>query len=192
MSDQRNTLATRDTGTHRAVHQQRTVKGSVRSNMWPGTLMGLGIFIALGSLFTVAAWTVIDPMLLLRAFLLLCFAGNLLPYLRSGLWLGMERLEWFLFNLLAVGPIGTSALLWLNFLVHGPEVTTEHVVLRAQVDPSVVTYHFQDGHLDAYWTARSTYRDWFPIIGNAVRITEAEGLLGIPVVVKKEPFVLER
>lgn len=175
---------------HRSMHQQRVVKGRVREQYWPGTLMGFGIFIALGSLFTVATWTLLDPMMLLRIFLVLCFAGNLLPYLRSGLWLGMARLEWFLFNLLAVGPIGTSALLWLNFLAHGPTVTTEHVVQRVESDRNVTTYHFVDHHLDEFWFARSTYRDWFPIVGNGVRITEADGLLGVRVVVEKEPIVI--
>src|SRR6185369_13136764 len=116
MADQRNIVPAPLRNPRGAQHQQRVVKGRVREQYWPGTVMGLGIFIALGSLFTVAPWTEIQPDLLLRVFLVLCFGGNLLPYLRSGLWLGMERLEWFLFNLLAVGPIGTSLLLWANFL----------------------------------------------------------------------------
>ena len=173
------------------MHQQRNVKGRVREQYWPGTLMGFGIFIALGSLFTVVPWTLIDPMHLLRIFLLLCFIGNLLPYLRSGLWMGMERLEWFLFNLLAIGPLVTSALLWLNFLVHGTERTTEHIVLQAHGVNTTLTYEFVDGHLAEFPFARTTYRDWFPITGNAVRITEADGLFGVAVVVRKEPFVLD-
>ena len=64
--------------------------------------MGIGLFIGMFSLFTVAPWTLIDVPLLFRVFLVMCFAGNLLPYLRSGLWLGMERLEWFLFHFFAV------------------------------------------------------------------------------------------
>ena len=189
MNVQRNILPSRKRDAGSGVHQQRNVKGKVREQYWPGTLMGFGIFVALGSMFTVATWTLIEPMLLLRIFLVLCFAGNLLPYLRSGLWLGMERLEWFLFNLLAVGPLGTSTLLWLNFLVHGPERTTEHVVLRAEMGNTMLTYDFTDGYLDAFRFARTTYRDWFPITGNAVRVTEAEGVLGVGVVVRKEPFV---
>ncbi len=162
----------------------------MREQYWPGTLMGAGVFVALGSLFTVATWTLVDPYLLLRAFVVLCFAGNLLPYLRSGLWLGMERLEWFLFNLLAVGPLLTSALLWANFLLHGAPVTTQHVVARVDSGATVFTYHFRDGFLDTYPFARSTYRDWYPIVGNAMEITVAEGVLGLPVVLRKEPMVV--
>lgn len=178
----------RPRGGGKGVHQHPGVKGRVREQYWPGTLMGLGVFIALGSMFTVAAWTLIDPMLLLRGLSVLCFAGNLLPYLRSGLWLGMERLEWFLFNLLAVGPIGTSLLLWANFLLHGPATTTEHLVARAEAGRTVLTYHFADGYLEEFPFARATYNDWYPIVGNAVRITEAEGAFGVPVVLRKQPF----
>lgn len=151
--------------------------------------MGLGVFIALGSLFTVAAWTLIDPMMLLRLLVVLCFTGNLLPYLRSGLWMGMERLEWFLFNLLAIGPIGTSLLLWLNFLIHDAPVVTEHIVARVEAGRTMLTYHFTDGYLEDLPFARATYNDWYPIVGNAVRITEAKGILGVPVLLRKEPFV---
>ena len=171
------------------MHQQINVKGRVREQYWPGTLMGFGIFITLGSLFTVAPWTLIDPSLLLRVLLVLCFGGNLFPYLRSGLWLGMERLEWFLFNLLAVGPIGTCLLLWCNFLFHGPAHTAVHKVIRVTTDPTVITYEFADGYLKEFPFARGTYRDWYPIVGNGVRISEANGLLGVPVILGKEPFV---
>lgn len=179
----------RVSGTNPSAHQQRGVKGGVRERYWPGTLMGLSIFIVLPTLFTVATWTLMDPMLLLRVLVVLCFAGNLLPYLHSGLWLGMERLEWFLFNLIAVGPLSTCLLLWLNFLFHGPETTTVHGVLRVETDATLCTYHFVDAHLHDFPFARSTYRDWFPIVGDQVRTTEAIGLFGVPVLVSKEPFV---
>lgn len=172
-------------------HQQRNVEARVRDQSWPGTLMVVGVFGTIGSLFTVVTWTLMDPMVLLRVFLLLCFVGNLLPYLRSGLWLGMERLEWFLFNLLAVGPILTSLFLWLNFLCHGPETTAEHIVRRVEQAGSFVHYEFKDDHLQAFPFARAVYRDQYPIVGNGMRITEAAGLFGVPVVVKREPVVIE-
>lgn len=150
--------------------------------------MGLGIFIGLGSLFTVAPWTLIEPDLLLRIFLVLCFAGNLLPYLRSGLWLGMERLEWFLFNLLAVGPIGTSLLLWMNFLFHGEMKISVHDVGHVDGGRTVLIYHFKDHYLEDFPHARSTYRDWIDITGYRVRITEATGLFGWGVILRKEPI----
>ncbi len=157
-----------------------------REQYWPGTLMGIGVFTGLLSLFTVVFWTLIAPGQLFRIFLVLCFAGNLLPYMRSGLWLGMERLEWFLFNLLAVGPLGTSLLLWLNFLGHGPAVVTDHSVAYVDLGRTMVTYHFQDGHLDGFPMARMVYRDPGDVVGSRIRYTQAEGLFGVPVVVDKE------
>ncbi len=172
-------------------HQQRNVEARVRDQSWPGTLMVLGVFSAIGSLFTVATWTLLDPSVLLRVLLLLCFAGNLLPYLRSGLWLGMERLEWFLFNLLAVGPILMCLFLWLNFLLHGSVTTSDHVVRGVQSQGSFVYYEFKDHHLEPFPFARAVYKDQYPIIGNGMRISEAEGLFGAPVIVKREPIVIE-
>lgn len=152
--------------------------------------MGLGVFIALLSALTVVPWTVIEPQVIGRFFVGLCFVGNLLPYAHSGLRLGMERLEWFLFNLLAIGPIGTSLLLWLNFLGHGQVNVTDHVVKDVVVEGTLLTYTFRDDFLNDYSLARATYRDWYPIVGNAVEVSLATGLLGVPVVVRKEPHVL--
>jgi hypothetical protein len=172
-----------------ATHQQPEVKGKVREQYWPSTFMGFGIFVGLFSFFTVVYWTLIAPDLLFRFFLVLCFVGNLLPYMRSGLWLGMERLEWFLFNLLAVGPLGTSLLLWLNFLGHGPVRVSDHSVAFADAGRTMITYHFVDGHLEEFPLARAVYRDLGDLVGSTIRITEAEGLFGVPVVLRKEAVV---
>ncbi|MEZ4757326.1 MAG: hypothetical protein R2817_10910 [Flavobacteriales bacterium] len=170
-------------------HQQRGVKGGVRDQRWPGTLMGIGIFVGLGSMVTVVPWTLIDPGLLFRIFLVLAFGGNLLGYGRAGLRLGMERLEWFLFNLLAVGPLLLSALLWLNYLGHGPEVVTDHDVLEVQEVNGFLVYTYRDDFLKEHDLARWSHRDSYPIVGNSMHISLAAGLLGVPVVVRKEPFV---
>ncbi|HQV53596.1 MAG: hypothetical protein IPI00_13080 [Flavobacteriales bacterium] len=168
-----------------STHQHTNVHG-VREQTWPGTAMGIGLFIGMFSLFTVAPWTLIDVPLLFRVFLVMCFAGNLLPYLRSGLWLGMERLEWFLFNLLAVGPIGTSVLLWANFFVHGTPIVTTHDVGIVDTNGTLITYNFKDNYLEGFPFARSTYKDLVGPVGRTIEITEAQGLFGYPVVLKKE------
>lgn len=107
-------------------HQQGRVEGhvsdpGVKEQTWPGTLMVLGIFTLLLSFWWVGEETLISYTALGRWFALFAFAGNLLSYKAAGLRLGMERLEWFLFNLLAVGPLLFSVALWVNMLVHGPE-----------------------------------------------------------------------
>ncbi len=168
------------------MHQQKAVKGGVRDQTWPGTLMGLGVFVALVSFFTVASWTVIQPSTLLRLLLVLCFIGNLLPYVVSGLRLGMERLEWFLFNLLAVGPLLTSLLLWLNFIGHGPVTYSDHQVEHVEGARTRYVYYFADGHLDAFLLPRARFRDPQDAVGHTIRITQADGLFGVPVIVDWE------
>lgn len=187
-----------DERAHRLQHSAvksapaRPVGPRVRDRYWPGTLMGIGVFVALISALTVLPWTLMDTGLLLRFFVGLCFAGNLVPYAHSGLRLGMERLEWFLFNLLAIGPLVTSALLWVNFLFHGPVTVTDHLVKEVQVEGTVITYVFRDGFMADHWMARSAWRDWYPIVGNAVQVAVARGGLGVEVVVSKQPHVVGR
>lgn len=151
--------------------------------------MAIGVFVALVSSLTVVPWTLITPSTMLRSFIGLCFLGNLLPYARSGLRMGMERLEWFLFNLLAVGPLLTALLLWVNFIFHGPVSATRHAVSDVADHGTYLTYAFEDGFLDAFWMARSNYRDWPDSHGHILEVSTARGLLGIEVVVRKRPVL---
>lgn len=103
--------------------------------------MVLGIFVLLASFWWAGTRTLISYMELGRWFALFAFAGNLLPYKKVGLALGMERLEWFLFNVLAVGPLVLSSLLWLNLVVHDEERT------------SITAYAGDVMELRSYWMA---------------------------------------
>lgn len=96
-------------------------RGVVKDQHWPGTLMALGVIAFLVTLWLSLSVVYLSVVGLLQWFALFAFAGNLLPYVRSGLSLGMERFEWFLFNLLAIGPFLWCAMLVLNLTVHGPE-----------------------------------------------------------------------
>ncbi len=171
-------------------HQQGSVERMAREQYWPGTLMAFGIFVALGT-FSVGPGhgRCIAYDHLFRGLLLFCFVGNLWPAGAGGLRWGMERLEWFLFNLLAVGPLLTSLLLWLNFTGHGPVTTTEHGVAEVEASGTTLYYRFTDDFLADHPFARATYRDWYPIVGDRMRVSTADGLFGVPVVVLKEPFV---
>jgi hypothetical protein len=149
--------------------------------------MGFAVFIALGSMVSVVPWTLMPAGHLFRGLLFACFAGNLVPYRWLGERLGMERLEWFLFNLIGAGPLLLSALLWANYLFHGPAVTTDHAVRRVESSATVWTYEFRDGYLEGFPLARAVYRDWYPIVGDHVRVTESVGLFGVPIVLRKDP-----
>lgn len=89
---------------------------------WPGTLMALGVFVWLVSFWFIATRTFIQFSELLRWFALFAFAGNLVPYKIIAARLKMERLEWFLFNLLAIGPFLFAIALCCNFFFHGKEI----------------------------------------------------------------------
>lgn len=156
---------------------------------WPGTFMALGVFVGLVSALTVVPWTLIDHGLLMRFFIGLCFVGNLLPYARSGLRMGMERLEWFLFNLLAIGPLVTSALLWSNYIGHGPPSASTHQVMDVENHRTYWTYTFTDDFLHDHWMARSIYPDLPGAHGHMQEVSIADGLLGFEVVVQKRPVV---
>jgi hypothetical protein len=53
---------------------------------------------------------------------------------------------------------------------------------------TVLIYHFKDNYLEDHVHARSTYRDWVGIVGYRVRISEATGLFGWDVILRKEPI----
>lgn len=148
--------------------------------------MAAGVFSAIICMVTVGPWTLVDAVFLFRGLLFLCFAGNLVPYLRSGLVLGMERLEWFLFNLLAVGPLGMGLLLWANFLLHGPVTVTEHKVGSTSIRGGFLHYELADGFLAEYPYALVVPWSQATEIGSHLRVTTAKGLFGVPVLVSKE------
>jgi hypothetical protein len=103
--------------------QHDGVERMARDQYWPGTLMAFGLFAFITTFWAGQSLTFITFTSLFRWLALFCFAGNLLPYMRSGLVLGMERLEWFLFNLLAVGPLLFTVLMWTNYLARGEPVS---------------------------------------------------------------------
>ncbi len=83
--------------------------------------MALGIFLWLLAFWFLGSRTLITYTELFRWFALFAFIGNLLPFRKSGQALGMERGEWFFFNLLTVGPVLFTLGLGVNMFFHGKE-----------------------------------------------------------------------
>jgi hypothetical protein len=162
------------------------VKGGIKELRWPGTLMALGIILTMFDLVTVARWTLLQPTTLLRIQAGLCFAVAVVPYRRLAWKVGMERLEWFLFNLLGLGPLLMALLLWTNFLFTGPGTTTVHRVAEMECGRHFCTLRFVGDKWADYPQARTVPRESQRTIGHSARITEAVGLFGIPVVVRLE------
>jgi len=115
----------------RITRQQPPVEDGVKEQNWPGTVMALGLFVSLCTVIWMWGRTFISGDHLLRWLTLFCAIGCLLPYARSGLRMGMERLEWFFFNLVGVGPLMLSAYLTINHWVHGPVRFSEHQIRYA-------------------------------------------------------------
>lgn len=90
--------------------------------------MAVGILAFIIIFWTVGQRTLITFNALFRWFALFAFAGNLLPQRWYAKRFAMDRLEWFWFNLLAVGPLLFGCCLLLNFFVHGPE---QRMLVRA-------------------------------------------------------------
>lgn len=185
MMEQSNMPSERPREPRWAFDQQRGMGDGGRERYWPGNLMALGIFTILVSFWWVGMRTFIGMMALSKVLAVLAFTGNLLPYSWSGARLGMERLEWFLFNVLAVGPLLFSALLWVNYGVTGPErhyrLTDDgsvdvhrHWLEQGAMPPSEP---FDPGRLDAAERARFLERH-----GERAVFTLARGCLGYDVI----------
>lgn len=141
---------------HRGVDGPRPPRHRVKDQRWPGTVMAVGLFVSLFTLLWLGRRTFIEPLTLLRWMAGLCIAGTLLPYGWSGLRLGMEKLEWFFFNVLAIGPLSISALLAVNHYVHGPVRWTEapfgaDLVISTE-EGGVITEHRLSGRNDLYFS----------------------------------------
>ena len=187
MKDQRNKAVVRPSATGGPGRQQRGVDPRVKDRKWPGTWMALGIFIGLFSILYVGHRTIVDLAYLVRALLFFSAVGAVLPYAWSGLRMGMERSEWVFFNLLAVGPITMSILLWMNFLVHGPVHCTDQRLLTEGV------MAIDDG-ANGVRTVTIPYGEgWIPMLGpeeGAVgyRLCMARGCLGYWTVVERRRY----
>jgi hypothetical protein len=103
------------------ARQQRAVDAGPPEPQWPTTMMAVGILLFIVLFWTIGQLTLITFTELFRWLALFAFAGNLLPQRWYAKRFGMDRMEWFWFNLLAVGPLLLSCCLLLNFFVHGPE-----------------------------------------------------------------------
>jgi hypothetical protein len=88
---------------------------------WPPTAMALGILVLIVVFWSLGQRTLITYTALFRWLALFAVAGNLLPRKWYAKRFAMDHLEWFWFNLLAVGPAIFCSCLLLNFLFHGPE-----------------------------------------------------------------------
>jgi hypothetical protein len=173
------------------MRQRSSVNDGSDDRMWPGTVMALGVVFGLAGFWFLGTRTLITFGVLLRWFALFAFAGNLMPYRVGPLRWGMERLEWFLFNLFAVGPVLFTCFLCVNFFFRGEEQL--YVVPNAlKVDPHM--YWIQSGELPhhvpyaEYTTGARSFDEIKP--GDAI-LGIARGAIGYPVITQWKALQLE-
>ncbi|MBS1943131.1 MAG: hypothetical protein JST38_19885 [Bacteroidetes bacterium] len=120
---------------------------------WPTTAMALGILVLIVCFWSLGQRTLITYSALFRWLALFAVAGNLLPRKWYAKRFAMDHLEWFWFNLLAVGPAIFCCCLLLNFLVHGPE---ERMLVQAG----------RNFDLHAYWLREQSFPEHLPWPGD--------------------------
>lgn len=132
------------------ARQQSGVEGS--EAQWPTTAMAMGILITIVLFWTVGQRTLITYTALFRWLALFAVAGNVLPLRWYAKRFAMDHLEWFWFNLLAVGPMIFCCCLLLNFFVHGPE---ERMLVKQGGSFDLNRYWHSHGSLPAHlpWPA---------------------------------------
>lgn len=82
--------------------------------------MLIGFFGCMLSLPSVGSWTMVGWGFLARGLTLFCVIGLVLfPWRLYQRFIGINAFETFLFNVMGVGPLLFSLLLWANFLFHG-------------------------------------------------------------------------
>ncbi len=134
------------------AHQQRDVDRGDDGPQWPVYVMLSGVFGILLIFLTIGQLTLISFPELARWFALFGFAGNLVPVRLYAKAMTMDRIEWFWFNLLAVGPwlLGTG--LVVNFFFHGPE---QRMLVQLGHDFDLHAYWLHHGELPPHqpWPA---------------------------------------
>ena len=162
---------------------------------WAYSVMLAGLFLGLMSLAYVGNKTLVSFGFISRVLAFCCCFGLLIPMRFYMRWLGLDRLEALLFNVMGVGPLLCSTLLWLNFLVRTDRQTEIYPVVSKEL---ISGAYFQDITVsftlaDSAWAEYPEVRrfeiteDNITIInGMEVKITVATGFLGYVVLVDNE------
>jgi hypothetical protein len=159
--------------------------------------MLIGFFGCMLSLPSVGSWTMLSWGYMARGLLFFCVIGLLLfPwrfYQRS---LGINAFETFLFNVMGVGPLLFSLLLWSNFFLHGA-VEEETLRIRdrefvGQLFNPVYRYELEGSAYEKMpeyrrfgmerWDRKRLER------ARKVRYRTAKGLFGVKVMLEREPI----
>ncbi len=164
---------------------------------WTRTVMLVGFFGCMLSLPSVGSWTMLGWGFLARGLTLFCILGLVLfPWRLYQRFIGINAFETFLFNVMGVGPLLFSLLLWVNFLFHGPPreetLNIEERTFVGQMLNPVYRYELEGG---AYEDKPEYRRFAFEpekekLLANAQRVEyrTAEGFFGVRVMLERKPI----
>lgn len=159
--------------------------------------MIIGLFGSLASLASVGSWTMASRTFLSQALALFCVLGLLLFPLRVyQRFLGINAFETFLFNVMGVGPLIFSTLLWVNLLFHDPAEEEVHQIKErgfiGQMLNPVFEFELEGNAFEEFPAYRrfQVKPEELERLKKAekVRYRTAKGALGYRVMLEREPL----
>ncbi len=173
----------------KGAYEGQIIKGdpSVKERgFFAQTLMATGVLVTLFTGYLVCQRTLVGAIDLMRLFFLLSFILLIVPHRFTRKRLGMGMLEWFLFNVLAIGPWTFTFIMWCNFFVHGEVEHRTYPALEVRfIDTNEKAIHMTDGWIE-YHTALDYWGLGERSSGSRYRVSKATGLFGMDVVVSNE------
>lgn len=177
------------------MNKQITLYKKENGIYWSVITMLFGLFLGIFTFTFIGSATVVSKIFLSKVLAFFCFAGLLIPFRFYKKWFRMNSVEIVLFNLLAIGPLITSFLLWINFLVRTPEQEETFVVVSSGISTAE---HYDDIHV-IFTLENNAYED-YPEFRRVVlekgelkkaeaetlKIKMAEGILGYKVFLGNE------
>lgn len=157
---------------------------------WIYNAMLAGIFITIFTVVFAGHVTLATKEFLSRVFALCCVIGLIVPLKIYARWLGIDRLEAFLFNILGAGPLLFSLLLWSNYLITTSEQVETYRIEKTRIRSFIYMAHTQvifyledDAYKDHEEFRRFdiTNENAHIINGKTLKLHTAQGLLGYKV-----------
>lgn len=163
------------------------------------TLMLIGLFFCIFTLAYAGHLTMVTAKDLSKFLVACCVIGMLIPWKYYRDRMQLENLEIFLFNLLGVGPILCSLMIWSNFLFHSnPQKKILQIedqeILRDELPRMIVVYHLKDGIMNEFEEFRRfdlNQTNLKLLNADGMILETAEGGLGFGVVLENTPIFLK-
>lgn len=162
---------------------------------WSIALMFIGMIFGIFTFVFIGMATFVSKIFLSKILAFFCFTGLLLPMKFFKHWFGMSKVEALLFNIMAVGPIICSVLLWLNFLIRMGvseetlNITSANITSAQNFDNIDVIFTLENSAYEEYQEFRTLpleKGDLQKAKAKKLKIKTADGLLGYKIFLGNE------